>query len=356
MKRHPHYPVLNHKMAIKLSLGLNILLGLFAFIGVIFSEKNHYDFNFSPELIIGHTSRFLAGILSSFLLFEYCFWVFRKKWKVRKTVIFAIFGTIFLTLLISPVFSTFEIRLFQILPIEFNNRFIILNLIYDLIKSIIIYLVTQTIATSIRNQEVLFENQRIMFENQRLAAENIKNRYDALKNQLNPHFLFNTLNTLDGLIGYDNEKAHAYLQSLTSSFRYAIQNKKVTTLKEELKFTEAFTYLMKIRYGDNLIIQYAIDEKYHTFYIMPLTLQLLIENAIKHNVVDDEQPLRIMIETTGNETIKVSNTIQPKIDLDAGEKVGLTNLVERYRLMFSADVWIENNGVWSVEIPLIKDL
>ena len=355
MKRHPHYTVLDHKLAIKLSLAINLVLGLFVFIGIIFSENILNDLEIVPEVVIGHASRFIVGVISSFLLFEYCFWVFRTNWEVRKKTIFALCGTITLTLLISPVFSTLELRFFQNLPDVFHNRFIIISLIYDLIKSLIIYLVTQIIAIAMRNQEVLLENQRILFENQRLGVENIKNRYEALKNQLNPHFLFNTLNTLDGLIGYDDEKAHAYLQSLTSSFRYAIQNKKVTTLKEELKFAAAFTYLMKIRYGDNLNIQYAIDEKYHAFYIMPLTLQLLIENAIKHNVIDDEKPLQINIETTENETIKVCNTIQPKIDVDAGENVGLTNLVERYRLMFSVDVFIENTGIWSVEIPLIKD-
>jgi len=356
LKRHFHKPVLDHKLAIKLSVAINLVLGSFVFIGIIFSEKIPDDLPKIQELVKSHSSRFLVGVLSSFLLFEYCFWIFRTNWKVHKKISFALCGTITLTLLISPVFTTFEIQFFQNLPADFHNRFIIISLIYDLIKSLIIYLVTQIIAIAIRNQEVLLENQRILFENQRLGVENIKNRYEALKNQLNPHFLFNTLNTLDGLIGYDDEKAHAYLQNLTSSFRYAIQNKKVTTLKEELKFAEAFTYLMKIRYGDNLNIQYAIDEKYNAFYIMPLTLQLLIENAIKHNVIDDERPLQINIETTENETIKVCNTIQPKIDVDAGENVGLTNLVERYRLMFSVDVFIENNGVWSVEIPLIKEL
>jgi LytS/YehU family sensor histidine kinase len=272
-------------------------------------------------------------------------------------MLIAFFGAVALTMLISPVFSTIEIRCFQnFLPDSSPNHFIILNLIYDLTKSFIIFLTSQAISTAIRNREVLLDNQRILFENQTLAAENIKNRYEALKNQLNPHFLFNTLNTLDGLIGFGNEKAHVYLQNLSSSFRYVIQNKEITTLKEELTFAETFTYLMKIRYGDNLNIWYAIDEKYNSFYIMPLTLQLLIENAVKHNVIDDEQPLTIFVETTENDTIKVSNTIQRKIHIDAGERVGLTNLVERYRLLFGVDVLIAKNGVWEVEIPLIEKI
>jgi LytS/YehU family sensor histidine kinase len=191
-------------------------------------------------------------------------------------------------------------------------------------------------------------------EKQNLITENIRSRYEALKNQLNPHFLFNTLNTLDGLIGFDDEKAHNYLQNLSSSFRYTIQNKEIITLKEELKFVESYVYLMKIRYGDDLSVQYAIDEKYSDFCIMPITLQLLIENAIKHNVINDEQPLKIHIETTGKESVVVSNAIQPKISPEAGEGIGLANLIERYNLLFGKEVTITQNGVFAVEIPLIK--
>jgi LytS/YehU family sensor histidine kinase len=208
---------------------------------------------------------------------------------------------------------------------------------------------TQFISTLIRHRQVLLENQQ-------LIAENMRNRYEALKNQLNPHFLFNTLNTLDGLIGFDDEKAHNYLQNLSSSFRYTIQNKEITTLKEELDFVKSYTYLMKIRYGENLTIQYAVDEKYNNFQIMPISLQLLIENAIKHNVINDKHPLTIFVETTENDSIKVSNTIQPKINAEAGEGVGLANLVERYNLLFGKDVVITQNGVWGVEIPLIGEI
>jgi LytS/YehU family sensor histidine kinase len=117
---------------------------------------------------------------------------------------------------------------------------------------------------------------------------------------------------------------------------------------------ESFAFLMKIRYGDSLSIQYNINEKYNDFHIMPISLQLLIENAIKHNVIDDDQPLMIHIETTENDTIKVSNTIQPKINPETGEGIGLANLVERYKLLYGKNVEITQNGVFAVEIPLMK--
>jgi sensor histidine kinase YesM len=337
-------PVLNHKLAIKLSLIISFLLAIFMLIGFFFSEKS-VDY-ISQTIFINFIIRFLVGVFITYLLFEYCFWIFRKKWGTRKKVFIAFCGTIGLAIILSPVFSKIMLH-FQTVPDYLNNRFLVINLIKDLITSFIVYLTTLFVSTTIRNQQISLENQK-------LVAENMRNRYEALKNQLNPHFLFNTLNTLDGLIGFDDKKAHIYLQNLSSSFRYTIQNKEITTLNEELNFVETYTYLMKIRYGDNLSIQNDIDEKYNNFYIMPISLQLLIENAIKHNVINDKYPLTIFIETTENDTIKVSNTIQPKINAETGEGVGLANLTERYNLLFDKEVTITQNGVFSVEIPLIN--
>jgi len=336
---------LNHKSALKLSLTISLLLVFFMFIGFIFSDKHNH---FSHTSVFNAIVQYISNLVVLFLLYEFCFWIFRKKWESKKRHFVALFGTIGMAILISPVFSKIVFPVFQ--PVEYDlllNRFIVLNLVKDLVLSFIVYLSTLSFV-------VVIHNQQTQLENQRLLAENIRNRYEALKNQLNPHFLFNTLNTLDGLIGFDDEKAHNYLQNLSSSFRYTIQNKEITTLKEELNFVESYAYLMKIRYGDNLNIQYVVDEKYNHFHIMPISLQLLIENAIKHNVINDKYPLTIHIETTTNDTIKVSNAIQPKINTEVGEGIGLVNLVERYHLLFGMEVVITRNGVFCVEIPLIE--
>jgi hypothetical protein len=316
------------------------------FIGFIFSDKNNH---LSHTSIFNAIVQYISNLCVLFLLYEFCFWIFRKKWGRRKRHFVALCGTIAVAILISPVFSKMALSIFQ--PVEDElllNRFVVLNLIKDLVLSFIVYLSTLSFVVVIHNQQTLLENQRLL-------AENIRNRYEALKNQLNPHFLFNSLNTLDGLIGFDDEKAHSYLQNLSSSFRYTIQNKTITTLKDELQFVESYAYLMKIRYGDNLKIEYTIDERCHLYYIMPVSLQLLMENAIKHNVINDKYPLTIYIETTENDTIKIYNTIQPKIDADEGEGIGLSNLVERYRLLFDMEVVITQNGVFSVEIPLMNE-
>ena len=111
---------------------------------------------------------------------------------------------------------------------------------------------------------------------------------------------------------------------------------------------------MKIRYGDNLQIQYNIDEKYRNYFIVPVSLQLLVENAIKHNVISSRHPLLITIETTPQDTIRVLNAIQPKSGVEHGEGIGLANLTERYEILFQKEVVIKKTDVFCVEIPLIK--
>jgi len=349
---------LNRKLAIKLSLGVSALFALAMYAG-IFRGK---IFDTGGVNIIGLVViSFITGFLSLYLQYEFCFLIFRKKWKNRKKHLAAFFGTLAVAMLISSIISIFFLLFYQpqtehllihenhFHPVFDNPQFILifLNIWRNMWYAVIVFLSTLIISSYIRNQQTLLENQR-------LVAENIRNRYEALKNQLNPHFLFNSLNTLDGLMDHDIDKAHSYLQNLSSTFRYTIQNKEITSLKEELDFVESYTYLMKIRYGDKLSIQYAVDEKYNPYCIMPVTLQLLMENAIKHNVINNKHPLTIRIETTEKDTIKVSNRIQPKNDAEAGEGIGLANLVERYHLLFGMDVIITKNDIFTVEIPLIK--
>ena len=259
---------------------------------------------------------------------------------------YAIFGSLVITVVLSVAFTVGELLLLPegLFP---ANLQITMNLVKDLILLIIVLLSTSQLYS-------INERQLTLFENERLIADNIRIRYEVLKNQVNPHFLFNSLNTLDGLIGIDNERAHEYVQNLSQVFRYTIGNKEIMHLNEELDFTESYALLMKIRYGDNLQIRYNIDEKYLNYYIVPVSLQLLVENAIKHNVISNRHPLLITIETTQNDTIKVLNAIQPKSGVEHGEGIGLANLTERYEILFQKDINITKTDIFCVEIPLIK--
>jgi len=341
------YLSLNRKLAIKLSLCVNLLIFFIVTTGHLFSEVHGKSIYMEDVgVLYFFIARFVTGFFIFYILYEFCFWVFRKKWKSGKKYFAAFFGTVAVASLISPIFSKAILLFFHSLPEDLFNRVVLIGFRKDSASAIVVFLSTFFISLFVRNQHTLLENQRLL-------AENIRNRHEALKNQMNPHFLFNSLNTLDGLIGYDDEKAHSYLHSLSHIFRYTIQNKEITTLKEELIFVKSYAFLMKIRYGESLRIQYKIDEKYNQFNITPLSLQLLIENAIKHNVVNARHPLTISIETTENNTIVVINAIKPKINVEAGEGIGLANLVERYKLLFGLDVLINKNEDFVVEIPLI---
>ena len=203
-------------------------------------------------------------------------------------------------------------------------------------------------------QRSLYYEKRIAVENETLRAENLNSRYEALKNQLDPHFLFNSLNTLWSLIEDDADKAEDFIHQLSGVLRYTLQNKEVVTLAEELDCVRSYCRMMKMRYGDNLAFDHGIDHDiYDHYYVLPLSIQGLIENAIKHNVISSKQPLTVYIHTDEDNHLIISNKIQPKIGKEEGTGIGLANLAERYRIKWNENVEIFNDGkIFSVTLPL----
>ena len=226
------------------------------------------------------------------------------------------------------------------------EKFIRGSLVRDFFISVVVMLSSQLLYLSEKQQRTALEIKSLM-------AENMRTRFSALKNQMDPHFLFNSLNTLNSLIKIDADKAQEYVQQLSFVFRYTLQNKEVITLEEELRFTRAYCALMRIRYGDSLGFEEKIDGKYDNWLIVPLSIQTLVENAIKHNVVSNKQPLTITI-ATGHESISISNPIQLKKEAESGEGIGLTNLAERYRLMWKKEITVnQTSDRFEITIPLI---
>lgn len=257
-------------------------------------------------------------------------------------------GSLLLIIVLSPILSGLYIL---IIPEKIpQNIFISITFV----KHAVLLLITLLFSFLM----IMWKKQQIMTEqNSKLLLENIQSRYDVLKSQLDPHFLFNSLNTLNGLIGNDDKKAHEYVEQLSEVFRYSIQNKSIIKLSEELNFVESYSYLMKIRYGEALKVYIHIDNKYLDDYILPCGLQLLFENAVKHNVISNKYPLTITIETTDEDIVRVKNNLQPKKgQTESG--VGLVNLKERYRLMFGKkEINIIHDDIsFIVEIPLIKEM
>ena len=202
--------------------------------------------------------------------------------------------------------------------------------------------------------------QQLVLENEQLQSENILTRYQTLQQQISPHFLFNSLNTLDGLIGTDDGNAHNYLQQLAATFRYSMQDTKEVTLEQELAFTHSYIYMMQIRHGSNLHIDENISPQYLSLHMPPISLQLLVENAIKHNVISQRHPLTVTILTVAptpqspHPLLRVSNPLQPKTDSESGNTVGLGNLSLRYDLLYHTPITITQTDThFIVDIPLI---
>lgn len=189
-----------------------------------------------------------------------------------------------------------------------------------------------------------------------LARENVQSQLDALKNQLDPHFLFNSLNTLASLIDDENSPAQNYLDKLSDVYRYVLvsREKNTVTLEEEMQFLDAYIYLNKIRFRENLQVETELLTDTNQLHVAPLSIQMLIENAIKHNVVSKEKPLKIRIVQEDG-FLTVENNLQEKMTFEKSTKVGLQNIINRYRLLTEQQVEVLRNE-WSfkVKLPLLE--
>lgn len=189
-----------------------------------------------------------------------------------------------------------------------------------------------------------------------LQEENNTARYAALQNQLNPHFLFNSLNTLVAEIEYDPQRAVAFTRNLSDVYRYVLQcqDKRLITLSEELKFAEAYLYLHEVRLGDCIRIQVHVPQEDTESLLPPLTLQLLLENVLKHNTISASRPMEITV-TTADSWLTVTNTLRPKKS-QASEKIGLKNLANRCRMALGRELEVQQTeNSFTVKIPLLYE-
>lgn len=217
------------------------------------------------------------------------------------------------------------------------------------------FIITCIVTGSCYMIHLIRKSQLVSVENEQLRSENLVNQFEALKNQLNPHMLFNSLNTLRSLIRETPDKAQDYLQELSRVLRYTLQGNECmsVTLREEMEFVNAYNFLLKMRYEENLEFDIRIEEEAETLQLPPMSVQSLIENAVKHNEISNRHPLVIRVCTTGKQ-LTVSNPIQRKKTASGGLQIGLANLAKRYSLLFKEEIEVrEDNNTFIVTIPLI---
>ncbi|SMO46074.1 Histidine kinase [Saccharicrinis carchari] len=194
-----------------------------------------------------------------------------------------------------------------------------------------------------------------LLENERLKQEKITQDYQSLQDQLNPHFLFNNLNTLMAIIRHDKDAAIRFTSNFSDVYRYVLQSNKrnSVSLKEELRFIESYWALHKERLGEGLIVEADIDKRLLDWHLPPLSLQLLVENAVKHNVATKLSPLTIRVYTKNNKLV-VSNNLNVK-NTTYSTKTGCENLKKRYAFLTDEKVVIDKReNEFKVQLPLIE--
>lgn len=192
---------------------------------------------------------------------------------------------------------------------------------------------------------------------QELKQEVVTSKYKSLKNQISPHFLFNSLNTLTSLMYEDRDLASDFVSRLASSYRYILDNREedLVSLEKELNFLDSFIFMMNVRHEQAIKITTDIHQDADKFLIPTLSLQMLVENALKHNYYSKEHPLRIEIFTVGTIGIVVSNNLQKRDTTEPSTKLGLQNIRKRYSFYTNQEVTVEESDEhFKVTMPLLR--
>ena len=224
-----------------------------------------------------------------------------------------------------------------------------------LITSIVEFGITIVIASVIYSIGFFKSWREAAVNEERLKKESLAHQYKALKNQVNPHFLFNSLNTLSSLVYKNQDMAAKFIKQLSEVYRYVIEQKdnEVVSVKTEVEFVKKYLYLQQIRHSKNLQYEITLNDCSDKF-IIPISLQMLVENSIKHNIVSEENPLEIKIYNDENYLI-VRNNLQKKTAIADSGGIGLDNIKSRYEHLTDKPFIIEEDtSYFIVKIPLLK--
>lgn len=234
-----------------------------------------------------------------------------------------------------------------------------LTVSYDHFFSILFFqfIVIWLITAFISYINVLFDFQlKKEKEIERLQIENLESRCNALTNQINPHFFFNSLNGISSLVRKKNdENTLNYINELSDIFRYILQSesRSLVKLDDELNFVEAFGHVMQVRYGTKFVIKVDVPENKRDLQLPVLSLLPLLENATTHNMIDSEHIMNICISLDDNDMLIVSNPVYPKLTPPATNGTGLKNLDARFEMMLGQRINVENDGTtYKVSLPL----
>jgi sensor histidine kinase YesM len=256
------------------------------------------------------------------------------------------------TIIIAIVISTL-LTLLSELIFGYNEP-----LIDVLIRNGMIFPVVNILLMTILEGWIFFrENKQNKEKAEILSRELLEIRFEVLKNQIDPHFMFNNLNVLSALIDSNQSKAQQFIEEFSDLHRYVLDTieKPVVTVAQELKFIKSYIFLQQVRHNEAIILHDTIPEEVYEAHVPPFSLQIVIENAIKHNVADMQKPLKIEL-SYANGYIEVKNNIQTPLSSRPSTGLGQNNLMKRYELLSDTLPVFENRGdVYIAKLPLIKE-
>ncbi|MGG5209341.1 2TM domain-containing protein [Chryseobacterium sp. MIQD13] len=192
---------------------------------------------------------------------------------------------------------------------------------------------------------------------QKLIAKSANAQFESLKNQLDPHFLFNSLNVLSSLIDENPNQAQKFTASMSKIYRYVLEqkDKELVTVEDEIEFAKTYCELLKTRFEDSVDFVFDVKKEDYKRYVVPLSLQLLLENCIKHNFATSSKPLVIKI-FSDNDTLCIENNLQAREQMKESAGIGLANIVQRYALLTKKNVFIEKSeDYFKVKVPILSD-
>ncbi len=295
-------------------------------------------------------------IAIAFIIWQGNVWLMyyiRKKYEWRYNQYYKIMIILFLAnVLYSGIFSGLLLMLWKILSRETYTGW------EPIFNTSVIIIIAAAFITNI--YEIVYLNQEREYNLTRAEQLNIAKaqaELEALKNQIDPHFIFNSLNTLSFLITRDPQNARLYNDTLAKVYRYILGNKDkdLVLLREEVEFISNYFYLLKIRFSEAVNMEIEINDlAAEDFLIPPISMQALVENAIKHNEFTDNNPLTINVSVSSNYVV-IKNPIQPKNYAQPTSRIGLNNLDNRYKLITKRNIIIENNfKFFTVKLPILK--
>ena len=334
----------------KYRYALIVLLSVYSYANTLFSEVYHYYGIHTAwynvlllmtliTLLVWEGNRLFLPLLQR---------VFKNPGKIRFLLLFFLSGTVIAGCI--AVGSTYAMASWLRLPVVASGIAIKLAFTYGTRVNLFMHILNATVI-------YIDEYKSKQLEAEELKRINAQAQLQAIKNQVNPHFLFNNLNVLSGMVMKDNPDANKFIEEFSKVYRHILnsQDKELVPLGTELEFIKPYVFLLEKRFPDSVIVDLEIEKQYIDYYIVPASLQMLVENAIKHNILSKAKPLVIRISVNKKGDLFVKNNLQPKPQLEGSTQVGLRNIAQRYDFITGQQIEIvKEEDSFTVTLPLIQ--